>query len=94
MTDISARTPGSFLGRNRDFRRFLGASLLVDAAVQIEAVTIGWQIYALARETRSVEESALLVGMVGLAAGVVDVKVCAIDHEWSGLKLVIRRELR
>jgi len=67
MTDISARPAGSFLGRNRDFRRFLTASLLVDAAVQIEAVTIGWQIYALARETRSVEESALLVGMVGLA---------------------------
>jgi hypothetical protein len=28
------------------------------------------------------------------STGLVDVKVCAIDHEWSGLKLVIRRELR
>jgi hypothetical protein len=27
---------------------------------------------------------------LGLAAGVVDVKVCAIDATWSGLKLVIR----
>src|SRR3954470_5185259 len=27
---------------------------------------------------------------VGLAAGVVDVKVCAIDHVWSGLKFVRR----
>lgn len=26
--------------------------------------------------------------------GLVDVKVCAIDATWSGLKLVIRRELR
>jgi hypothetical protein len=31
---------------------------------------------------------------VVLPAGLVDVKVCAIDATWSGLKLVIRRELR
>jgi hypothetical protein len=29
-----------------------------------------------------------------LPTGLVDVKVCAIDETWSGLKLVIRRELR
>lgn len=31
---------------------------------------------------------------VALARGLVDVKVCAIDETWSGLKLVIRKELR
>ena len=31
---------------------------------------------------------------VVLPAGLVDVKVCAIDATWSGLKLVIRKELR
>ncbi|GJL93625.1 MAG: MFS transporter [Hyphococcus sp.] len=31
------------------------------------AVAIGWQIYDLARETRSIEESAFLLGLVGLA---------------------------
>jgi hypothetical protein len=31
---------------------------------------------------------------VALPRGLVDVKVCAIDDTWSGLKLVIRRELR
>ena len=31
---------------------------------------------------------------VALPLGLVDVKVCAIDETWSGLKLVIRRELR
>ena len=41
--------------------------LLVNVAVQIEAVTIGWQIYSLARGTLSVKESAFMVGMVGLA---------------------------
>ncbi len=31
---------------------------------------------------------------VALPLGFVDVKVCAIDDVWSGLKLVVRRELR
>lgn len=31
---------------------------------------------------------------VALPMGWVDVKVCAVDGTWSGLKLVIRRELR
>lgn len=29
-----------------------------------------------------------------LPMGLVDVKVCAVDAVWSGLKLVIRKELR
>ena len=35
-----------------------------------------------------------VVREVALPLGLVDVKVCAIDATWSGLKLVIRRELR
>jgi len=31
---------------------------------------------------------------VCLPMGLVDVKVCAVDATWSGLKLVVRRELR
>ena len=31
---------------------------------------------------------------VALPMGLVDVKVCAVDETWSGLKLVIRKELR
>jgi len=31
---------------------------------------------------------------VALPMGFVDIKVCAVDAVWSGLKLVIRRELR
>ena len=31
---------------------------------------------------------------VALPMGYVDVKVCAVDEVWSGLKLVIRKELR
>lgn len=31
---------------------------------------------------------------VALPMGLVDVKVCAVDEVWSGLKLMIRKELR
>ena len=31
---------------------------------------------------------------VALPMGYVDIKVCAVSEVWSGLKLVIRRELR
>lgn len=35
-----------------------------------------------------------VVREVALPTGLVDVKVCAIDETWSGLKLVVRRSLR
>ena len=31
---------------------------------------------------------------LALPLGFVDVKVCAVDEVWSGLKLVVRKELR
>ena len=31
---------------------------------------------------------------LALPLGLVDVKVCAVDETWSGLKLVLRKELR
>ncbi len=56
----------NFLFRHRDFGLFWGGMALVNIAAQIEAVTIGWQIYSLGRASLSIEESAFLVGMVGL----------------------------
>lgn len=35
-----------------------------------------------------------VVREVALAMGLVDIKVCALDEVWSGLKLVIRKEFR
>ncbi len=35
-----------------------------------------------------------IVREVALPIGLVDVKVCAVDEVWSGLKLMIRKELR
>jgi hypothetical protein len=35
-----------------------------------------------------------LIRAIALPTGLVDVKVCAVDATWSGLKLMIRKELR
>ena len=35
-----------------------------------------------------------VIRALALPLGLVDVKVCAVDETWSGLKLVIRKELR
>jgi hypothetical protein len=35
-----------------------------------------------------------VIRKIALPMGFVDVKVCAVDEVWSGLKLVVRKELR
>lgn len=54
--------------KERDYVLFWGTRWFGSFASQIQSVAMGWQMYALARTTRSVEESAFLVGMIGLAA--------------------------
>jgi hypothetical protein len=54
-------------------------------------VWVAWPKRASGVETDMTED---VVRDVALPEGLVDVKVCAIDATWSGLKLVIRKELR
>ncbi len=65
-TELSAQLPNSPL-TYRPFCLFWCTQLFSALAVQAESVTIGWQVYAVARLSRTVEQSAFLVGMVGLA---------------------------
>jgi hypothetical protein len=60
----------------------LSAALVPDGMLWI-----GWPKKASGRPTDLTED---IVRRVGLACGLVDVKVCAIDETWSGLKFVIR----
>ncbi|MDB6079726.1 MAG: major facilitator superfamily 1, partial [Akkermansiaceae bacterium] len=54
--------------RQPDFLFFWGARFVSTLAVQIQGVTIGWQVYVLARESgRNEGQGAFLLGMVGLA---------------------------
>jgi MFS family permease len=64
MSDPSLR---AFLRLHPDFTRFWSGMFVVQIGGQIEAVTIGWQVYSIGRETMSIAESAFLVGMIGLA---------------------------
>jgi hypothetical protein len=52
---------------------------------------VAWPKKAAKVETDMTED---VVREVALPTGLVDTKVCAIDETWSGLKLVIRKELR
>jgi MFS family permease len=65
--DGFARRAASLGVQARAFALFWWARMFSTLAVQAESVTIGWQVYTLARHARSVEQSAFLVGMVGLA---------------------------
>ena len=65
----------------KDFPRFYGVM------VPDGMVWIGWPKKASGRSTDLNEN---IVRDIGLECGLVDVKVCAIDETWSGLKFVIR----
>jgi len=58
---------------------------------QDAAIWISWPKKAAKVATDITEDT---VREVALPLGLVDIKVCAIDETWSGLKLVIRQELR
>src|SRR6478752_8567898 len=64
----AADTSMRALLKQTDFVFFWAARFAATLAVQIQAVTIGWQVYSLARETGHNEgQGAFLLGMVGLA---------------------------
>jgi MFS family permease len=63
----SAAAPSPSVFRHRPFALFWSARLFSTLAVQAESVTIGWQVYTVARHANDVRQSAFLVGMVGLA---------------------------
>lgn len=54
-------------------------------------IWVSWPKKAAKAETDIVEDS---IREIALPLGYVDIKVCAVSEVWSGLKLVIRKELR
>jgi hypothetical protein len=55
------------------------------------AIWVSWPKKASKVETDITEDT---IREIALPMGLVDIKVCAVDETWSGLKLVIRKELR
>jgi MFS family permease len=54
--------------KERDYLLFWCSRWCGGMAAQIQSVALGWHMYALARRTLNVQQSALMVGMIGLAA--------------------------
>jgi DUF3052 family protein len=78
-----------FVTRRARLERRLGA--LRRAIAPDGMVWVAWPKRASGVATDVTED---VVREVALPTGLVDTKVCAIDATWSGLRLVIRRELR
>jgi hypothetical protein len=55
------------------------------------AVWVSWPKKAAKMPTDLTED---VIRELALPLGLVDIKVCAVDDVWSGLKLVLRKELR
>jgi hypothetical protein len=79
-----------FVTRQVDFAARVAA--LTTAIAPDGMIWVAWPKRASKIETDMTED--VIREIVLPSTGLVDVKVCAIDHVWSGLKLVIRRELR
>jgi hypothetical protein len=78
-----------FVTRRADLERRLAA---LRRAIEPDGMAwIAWPKRSSGVETDMTED---VVRDVALPTGLVDVKVCAIDETWSGLKLVVRKELR
>ena len=79
-----------FVTRQVDFAACI--STLTTAIAPDGMIWVAWPKRASKIETDMTED--IIREIVLPTTGLVDVKVCSIDHVWSGLKLVIRKKLR
>jgi hypothetical protein len=79
----------AFRTKKRELARFLQATL--NDMRNDAAIWLSWPKQASGMPTDVTEDT---IRAVALPLGLVDIKVCAIDDVWSGLKLVIRKEKR
>ena len=79
----------AFFVRRSEFEQKLTA--MTKAVFPAGAIWIAWPKKASKVPTDITED---VVRAVALPTGLVDNKVCAIDDVWSGLRLVVRKELR
>jgi hypothetical protein len=73
-------------GEQRLFRCAIGEKTVVERRSRVS-----WPKKASKVPTDITEDA---IRTIGLPMGWVDVKMCAVDALWSGLKLMIRKELR
>lgn len=92
---VSARVKGSvdivhlFITKRSELARQLAD--MIERIMPDGSIWVSWPKKAAKVATDVTEDT---VREVALPLGLVDVKVCAVSEVWSGLKLVIRKELR
>lgn len=79
-----------FFTNDRD-ELFRGLSKYKNLIKQDGTIWVSWYKKAAKLPTEITEDT---VREAAFPLGLVDVKVCAVDEKWSGLKLVIRKENR
>ena len=67
MTAVTSPSAADLL-RRRGYMLFLASRITSTLGVQIQSVGLGWVVYAVARQALDVKQSALYVGLIGLAA--------------------------
>ena len=75
-----------FAPARRRFRQVLPRLLPADGAL--------WIAWPKKSSPLHVDLTEDMIRAAALKVGLVDNKVCAMDHDWSGLRLVVRRENR
>jgi hypothetical protein len=90
---ISETGPFDFIHLFTNSEKELKSSLpiLQNQLVSNGMIWVSWYKKASKKHSEITED---LIRETALALKLVDVKVCSIDDNWSGLKLVIRKELR
>jgi hypothetical protein len=78
-----------FTTQQSELSRLLKSALA--GMAQGAAIWVSWPKQAAKVPTDITEDA---IRAIALPLGLVDIKVCAVDEIWSGLKLVIRKELR
>jgi hypothetical protein len=89
VLDESVDLIHAFRTKTQELDRFLQAT--VKEMRSDAAIWLSWPKQASGVPTDVTEDT---IRAVALPLGLVDIKVCAIDDVWSGLKLVIRKEKR
>lgn len=79
----------AFVHRRREL-----AALLPRLRRNLDPASVAWISWPKRASGVATDLTEEAVRELALPLGFVDVKVCAVDAVWSGLKLVVRRELR
>jgi hypothetical protein len=75
-----------FAARKREFEKGMGIVLKAVGQNRQLVVWVSWYKKSSGKSTDLTED---IIRNYALASGLVDIKVCAVSEEWSGLKLVV-----